>query len=355
MKTTGCATSCTVPAWTPRPKRAGPTTTASASPARAASARPCRSCAAPSNWTRPGPPTIRTWPKSLRATGDHAAAAQALEEGLRHHPQQRVLQKQHAQTTNAQTVLSSDRVDFGTLRQGQSRSVVLWVRNAGGGALQGHVAAAPGWVRVEPPAFTTRQRQRLVLTADAAQTGPAPAEFRETVVLETSGGRQEIAVRAGIVPARRSLSQIFWWYVPLLVCCLLPALAGFDARLVIPHRWASELGPPGMAASTLLLAALFTLTVAADAAWGPRLFALFLLGLCLWGASPLAQDFAADTNRVARLAFIQTATPTLVLLVLQAVATYADPRGWGRWPLWAWITAATGLLIAYALLHMGVR
>ena len=293
--------------------------------------------------------------EALRAAGDSAAAARSLEEGLKHHPQQRVLQKLHADTTGAQTVLSSDRVDFGTLRQGQTRSAVLWVRNAGDGALQGRVASAPGWVRVEPLTFTTRQRQRLVLTADAAQAGPAPAEFQETVVLETSGGRREIAVHAGVVPARRDLARIFWWYVPLLICCLLPALAGFDASAVIPHSWAQELRPPGMAASVLLCGALFTLTVAADITWGPRLFALFLLGLCLWGASPLARDFTENVNRVSRLAFIQTAAPALVLLALQAVATFLDPRGWGRWSLWAWITAATGLLIAYALLHMGVR
>ena len=293
---------------------------------------------------------------ALRAGGDHAAAALALEGGLRHHPRQRVMEKEHADLTGAQTVLSSDTVDFGTLRQGQTRSAVLWVRNAGGGALQGRVAAAPGWVRVEPPAFTTRQRQRLVLTANAGQVGPAPAEFREAVVLETSGGRMEIAVHAGVVPARRALTEIFWWYIPLLLCCLLPAFAGGYAPSVIPYGWAHQLWRPGMAASALLCGSLFVLTVAADTTWGPRLFPLALLGLNAAGGLSVTQSFQnGGLSQHVEVALIQTAAPALVLLALQSVAIYADPRGWGRWRLWAWITAATGLLLAYGLLHMGAR
>ena len=293
---------------------------------------------------------------ALRAGGDHAAAALALEHGMRYHPRQRTMEKEYADLTGAQTVLSSDTVDFGTLRQGQSRSAVLWVRNAGGGALQGRVAAAPGWIRVDPPAFTTRQRQRLVFTADAAGTGGSPAEFRETVVLETNGGRQEVAVRASVVPARRAFAQIFWWYVPLLVCCLLPALAGWYAPTVIPHGWARQLWQPGMAAAALLCGALFVLTAAADTTWGPRLWALGLLGLNAMGGLSVAHSFqSGGPSQHVEVALIQTAAPALVLLALQSVSVYADPHGWGRWPLWAWITAATGLLIGYALLHMGVR
>ena len=50
---------------------------------------------------------------------------------------------------------------------------------------------------------------------------------------------------------------------------------------------------------------------------------------------------------------MQTSLPVLALLILQAVAVATDPHGWGRWQIWRWIVAAVGLLVSYALLHMG--
>jgi predicted Ser/Thr protein kinase/tetratricopeptide (TPR) repeat protein len=300
--------------------------------------------------------------QALRAVGDSAGAAAALEQGLSYHPAQHALAQARRETAGAQVAVSTDRIDFGVLRQGQSRSARLTVRNGGSGVLEGRVASAPGWVHVEPAAFTTRQRQPLTLTAQTAGIRQAPAAFQEQVVLETSGGRQEIAVLASILPARRTLEQIWHWYLPLLFCCLLPALAGTAApvlgSLAPGHGHHSEaalrdLWQPGLAASGLLCGSLFVIAFAADVVWALRLIPLALIGLFAGGFAGLVSSLGIPSEQMARAGAVQTCVPILVLLVLQAAAVAADPYGWGRWQLWRWIVVAVGLLVSYALLHLG--
>jgi len=287
---------------------------------------------------------------ALRATGDAAGAALVLEQALASHPAARKLVREHAELAGAQVALSDTRVDFGVLRRGQSRTCRLTLNNEGGGVLEGRVAAAPGWVRVEPPAFSTRKRQTLTLTAVTDGVWTAPAAFQETVVLETSGGRQEIAVSASVLPARLSWTRIALWYLPLLLCAALPAAAGLFGQL--HHASTGYLWQPGFVASGLLFLSLFGLTFAADIAWPPRLLPLGLTGLNAWCLSRTAQNFGGSTA-AAHLALVQTVTPIVVLLILQTCALALDPQGWGRWQLWRWIIGATGLLIAYSLLHLG--
>ncbi len=287
---------------------------------------------------------------ALRATGDAAGAALVLEQALVSHPAARRLVREHAELAGAQIALSDTRVDFGVLRRGQSRTCRLTLNNDGGGVLEGRVSAAPGWVRVEPPAFSTRKRQTLTLTALTDGVWTAPAAYQETVVLETSGGRQEIAVSASVLPARLSWTRIAVWYLPLLLCAALPAAAALFGQL---HHAGTGYGwQPGFVASGLLFLSLFGLTFAADIAWPPRLLPFGLAGLNAWSLSRTAQSFGGSTA-AAHLALVQTVTPIVVLLVLQTCALALDPRGWGRWQLWRWIIGGTGLLIAYSLLHLG--
>ena len=287
---------------------------------------------------------------ALRATGDTAGAARVLEQALTTHPNARNLAREHAAIAGAAVVLSDTRIDFGVLRRGQSRACRLTLSSEGGGVLEGRVAAAPGWVRVEPPAFSARKRQILTLTAQTDAVWTAPAAYQETVVLETSGGRHEIAVSASILPARLSWTRIALWYLPLLLCAALPAAAVLFVQLSHPgmgYGW-----QPGFVASGLLFLALFALTFAADIAWPPRLLALGLAGLNGWCVWRTARSFGGNTAS-AHLALMETVTPIVVLLVLQTFALALSPRGWGRWQLWRWIIGGTGLLIAYSLLHLG--
>ena len=279
---------------------------------------------------------------ALRASGNFSGAALVLEQALLSHPAQRKLVRDHAEIAGAMAVLSEKQVDFGVLRRGQNRSCKLTLSSEGGGVLEGRVAAAPGWVRVEPPTFSARKRQVLTLTAMTENVWTAPAAYSETVVLETSGGRQEIAVSVSILPARLAWSSVALWYLPLILSAVLPAVTGYASNNLLA----------GLVAGGLLSLAVFVLTLAADIAWVPRLLPLALGGLCAALTSHVLPHFSARSS-AAHVVLLQTLAPVLVLLILQTCAFALDSRGWGRWQLWRWIIGATGLLVGYSLLHLG--
>jgi len=279
---------------------------------------------------------------ALRASGNFSGAALVLEQALLSHPAQRKLVRDHAEIAGAAAVLSESQVDFGVLRRGQNRSCKLTLSSEGGGLLECRVAAAPGWVRVEPPTFSTRKRQALTLTAQTENVWTAPAAYSETVVLETSGGRQEIAVSVSILPARLAWSSVVLWYLPLLLAALLPAVTGYASNNLLA----------GLVAGGLLSLSVFVLTLAADIAWVPRLLPL-ALGGCAAALTVRALPHFANRSSAAHLVLLQTLAPVLVLLILQTCAFAFDSRGWGRWQLWRWIIGATGLLVGYSLLHLG--
>ena len=279
---------------------------------------------------------------ALRASGNFSGAALVLEQALFTHPAQRKLVRDHAEIAGSIAVLSENQVDFGVLRRGQNRSCKLTLSSEGGGVLEGRVAAAPGWVRVEPPTFSARKRQVLTLTAMTENVWTAPAAYSETVVLETSGGRQEIAVSVSILPARLAWSSVALWYLPLLLSAVLPAVTGYASNNLLA----------GLVAGGLLSLSVFVLTLAADVAWVPRLLPLALGGLCAALTSHVLPHFSARSS-AAHVVLLQTLAPVLVLLILQTCAFALDSRGWGRWQLWRWIIGATGLLVGYSLLHLG--
>lgn len=241
--------------------------------------------------------------------------------------------------------LSRDTVDFGVLRRGKSRASKLTVQNAGGGTIEGRVTAAPGWVRVEPSAFSAKRRQTLTLTTETDTVWAVPASYADTVTLETPSGRREIAVRVQILPARLGWGRIFFWYWPLLVCAGLPVTASVAARSL--HPPVHGIQQPGFAASGLLFLSAFVLSWAADIAWVPRLLPLALSALVFWRLSLMSP--AAGSR--AHLIFVQAVTPVLMLLVLHLCAFFLDAKGWGNWKIWRWIAAAVGLLAGYSLLH----
>ena len=248
-----------------------------------------------------------------------------------------------------QLVVSREAADFGTMRRGQSRTQKIVLQNSDGGALEGRVSAAPGWLRVEPPAFSTRRRQTLTLTTVTEAVWSAPAVYQDTVTLETSSGRREIAVSVRILPARLSWSRIAFWYGPLLVCAGLPAGAALLARLL--HPPVSGIQQPGFAAAGLLFLSAFVLAFAADVAWPPRLLPLGLAGFVFWRLSFMLGGHAVSQKAQGLL--LQTATPIVILLILQTCAVIFDAPGWGNWKIWGWIVAAVGLLAGYGLLHFG--
>ncbi len=252
---------------------------------------------------------------------------------------------QPIQTADVGLTLSRDTVDFGVLRRGKSRTSKLTVQNVGGGTVEGRVSAAPGWVRVEPSAFSAKRRQTLTLTTETDTVWAVPASYADTVTLETLGGRREITVRVQILPARPSWGRIFFWYWPLLICAGLPVTASVAARSL--HPPVHYIQQPGFASSGLLFLSAFLLSQAADIAWIPRLLPLGLSALAFWRLSLMSPVVSSR----AHLIFVQAIAPVLMLLVLQACAFLLDAKGWGNWKIWRWIAAAVGLLIGYSLLH----
>ena len=252
-----------------------------------------------------------------------------------------------ASAGSAGLTLSRELVDFGTLRLGKSRTGKITVQNADGGAVEGRVSAAPGWLRIDPPAFSAKRRQTLTLTTEIGTVWAVPVSYEDFVVLETPAGRREIAVRVHILPARLSWGRIAFWYGPLLLCSGLPVAASVAARSL--HPPVHYIQQPGFAAAGLLFLSAFALSLAADIAWPPRLLPLGLSAFVFWRLSlmsPLTSDRA-------HLVFVQTVTPVLVLLVLQTCALLLDSKGWGNWKIWRWIAAAVGVLVGYSLLHSG--
>ena len=296
----------------------------------------------------------RAYQEALRlAVSNPAGAAALLKHAARLDPSRPEYQSadvpMSAPTGNAGLTLSRESVDFGTLRRGKSRTHKLTLQNAAGGAVEGRVSAVPGWVRVEPSAFSAKRKQTLTLTTETNTVWDLPASYADTLTLETSAGRREIAVRVRILAARQSWGQVWYWYFPLLLSAGLPGAASVMAQpLYAPMRQVSAhvVQQPGTAASGLLFLSAFVLAQAADIAWVPRFLPLALSGLVFWRLSLLPALFG---DRV-HLLFAQTVTPVLVLLVLQTCAFILDAKRWGNWKLWRWIAAAVGILIGYSLL-----
>lgn len=253
-----------------------------------------------------------------------------------------------AQNGGTSLDLSLDRVDFGRMRLGQAKTVKVELRHGGRGAMDGRVLNCPAWIHVSPAQFTVRKRQVLSLTAQTSTVWTAPADYAEKVVLETSSGRKEIDVAVHVDLARKRLADIASWYVPLFICCLLPVTAAILTEISHPE---SALGfwQPGFIATGLLCGAFFALTVTADTAFAER-FAPFSImifsGIAVLG---LLDGRGDPLQHAARVAVLQTGTPAVALIILQAIAVSRDPNGWGRWQLWRWIIGISAILITYGL------
>ena len=294
------------------------------------------------------PEHFETLAAVLRRAGEGDGAADVLTRAQVYHPAPQGLVREKAAPPRADVGWSSTALNFGTLRQGQSRALRITVQNSGGSTLEGRVVSAPGWVRVEPPAFSTRRRQTLTLTARTDAVWATPTAYDETVTLETSAGRQEITVAVQVLPALLSLARIGLWFLPLLGCASLPALAALRATL--RGNDPRTVWQAGWGASGLLFLSVFLLTLAAEVTWLVRLLPMGLAGLSAWALGRTLADLGTSSPA---LPLVQTVTPVVVLLVLQTCALLLDAPGWGRWQLWRWIIGATAVLAGYSLWHGG--
>lgn len=277
--------------------------------------------------------------RSLKAIGDRSAAVAAFQDGLSYHPNDRGLKREYSEMVDSSVQISSETVDFGTLRSGETKSVRINIKHAGQGALQGRVTSSPEWITVEPSTFTTRQRQPLNIVADASKVWKAPGTYKENIVLETTGGRHEINVSLSVMPSRIGLSKAWFWYIPLFISCIAPAFASLLRGSFIA----------GLIATSLLCGSFFIIALTADTKWTLRWPMLVLTPFCI-ALSVALSNTSMFHNTATEHAITQVVPLIIVMLIVQALALAFNPKGFGRWPVWFCITGIAGFLSAYALL-----
>lgn len=280
--------------------------------------------------------------RSLRSVGDHNGAIKIFEEALRHHPNDRGLKREYQELSGFAVEVSDPSVDFGVLRAGQQKSVKVTLKNTAGGMLQGRVLSAPEWITALPLTFSTRHRQPITLTVDSKKVWQTPSTLNEAVVIESSGGRQQIEVHVTVLPGRRGMPQAWFWYLPLLVASVAPAAAS----MMNGHVG----GAPGCIDTGLLAGSAFVISISADTKWTLRWPLLAIVPGCFTAAARWLEDAthysAARDNAVAL-----TTSPIVLLIILQALALWLSPKGWGRWQVWTAIISLTGLATAWGLLQ----
>lgn len=295
--------------------------------------------------------------RALKAQQDPVAAALAFQEGLARHPRDRALRRDLKALGGARLELSARSVDFGQARPKETKQAKILVRNLGDGVLQGRVASLPGWLRVTPMTFNTRHRQPLEVVADTSYLLPSPGEYSDSLVLETNDGRVDVGVKIRLLCAFPAFHEIFHWYLPLLILCLLPLLVGEVATLrsqSLGHTL--PLFPAGMIASGLLFLSFLLLGFLANIGWKERLapaagVLIAPLGvitfLSLLGSSPVRSGQVWPV-------VLESSALAGAVMALQIFAAVKAPATWGRWPLWGWIIAISACLVSGLLWNAGV-
>ncbi len=224
-------------------------------------------------------------------------------------------------------------VHFGELRKGDERAQRVQVQFDGGdGRFSGRVVAAPPWATVYPPVIT-RRRQSLTITAHSDRTWQI-GDFEDQVRLETSAGEISIPVTLRVLKPRRTFAEVAFWFLPLFVSVLLPALtvawgAHFPgARFLVP---AAALGSGLLSAMLLLVAVEGDLGVSEKIACGILLAVMtMVLGVTV--------GVTGRTGHVEALARLPaTGVPIGAMFLIQIVQRR-------YWKLWATAVALLALL-----------
>ena len=248
--------------------------------------------------------------------------------------------------TTTRLFVEPGRVDFGSVRKGETSSVKIMARVAGAdGDVEGRLRNGSEWLTAHPPAFE-RARQAITLTAHtdrAWETG----EFYDTIQIETNAGSAEIPVRLIVLPARPRFSQVAAWYIPLFVCALLPALAiafasGQTAHHTVP--FIASYMPSAALGSCILGLMLLLVTIVADIGIAERLAcgiqiavmcAVLGLSSSQIGHAAHSAGYAMVSVRAFERAFVVGGFMGGVIL-LQLLHLR-------KWKLWAFVIGALGL------------
>jgi hypothetical protein len=228
---------------------------------------------------------------------------------------------------------SPNEIDFGRIRQGDSGVESVIVRTPGRGRIQGRVVSQPGWVKVSPQSFD-RRKQKLSLTADTEHIFK-PGEYDEELRLEIEDEPVSVPIHLTVLPRRRRFSEVWWWYLPLLVVNFLPIF--------------SSTGRNASAASILvsiglLSAMLFIVTISADLGIVERIAPAISAAVGLGATSGLLwKAFSGGSPSLLRGdAHIIIGSLLSLLVILQLLTA-------SKWRLWAITHAICALGISAVL------
>lgn len=214
---------------------------------------------------------------------------------------------------------------FGELRKGDERILKVRVNFEGGeGKVAGRVVSAPLWATVFPPVINKR-RQTLTITAHSERVWEV-GSFEDSVRLETTAGAVSIPVTLRVLPARKRFSEVAFWFVPLFLSVLLPAITVAwgshfaAARFLVP---AAALG------SGLLAAMLLLVSVEADLGFFEKMACGILLAVMtmVLGVTVGVTSQLGHADALARLPV--TGLPIGFLFAAQLV----QRRHWKFWSL----------------------
>ncbi len=237
------------------------------------------------------------------------------------------------------------RVDFGTVRKGDLRSVKVYARTFGvDGDVKGRVLHTPGWLTVHPAEFTSA-KQAITLTAHTARTWET-GDFVETVRIETEAGVEEIPVRVTVMTPRPPFWRIAGWYLPLFFAALAPigAVAWARGAHGITGSVLASIVPSAALASALLCGMLFLIALVTDLNIGERLAPIVVIAaLCLIMGITLGSRYGSMN---ARMPYLMT-TGAMVGTALLLQMLHAK-----KWKLWASVLLMLGLFIGYRTLML---
>lgn len=216
--------------------------------------------------------------------------------------------------------LIPEELEFGKVRKGEGGRKSLRCRVPGRGRIEGRVVSLPGWLKVEPQVFN-RRKQTLLVTADT-ETIWQPGTYSDRLLLEVDGDNLEVPVSMQVLSPRRTFIEVVWWYVPLVLLCVLP----FVGRATSKHG----IDAAGLLTMGLLSVMLFIISIVADLGLLEKLIPAAV------GAIGVGAVFGEFTRTVGRghlqpseiLPMSVAGTPLVLLIALQLL-TASKWRGWG--------------------------
>lgn len=239
--------------------------------------------------------------------------------------------------------LDIDKLDFGSVRKGDSRSLKVQVKIVGvPGNTNGSVTYGAIWLEVFPKHFDG-SRQKITLTANtesAFETG----DFREIVRVQSDAGVVELPIHITVLKARARFSQIAIWFVPLFLTTLLPIAAVAMSGSQLVSNEAAMLVPSAAAASGLMSVMLMFIGIAADIGMGERAACAFMsIVMCMVLGASLGSHQLASHDRAVHHALLTGGVYGLVLL-LQSIH-------FRKWKMWAVALVLSSIFIAFTFLH----